>query len=200
MKAIKPVLFTIIILLFVLNISNKKAAAIEDNIQQSGLNPEDLASFHNYDRWEGIVKENVLWEGSPEAKTVGTANFRWILDQSLIVGNITQQHFSGGKNLLTWEAFYLAGWDPAAKQYRVLIVDKNSWGAALHATIEGDQFIMVSPAYEREGSVRVEKGTVRIISDKEIKWTKEISDNDGPWEVTEWFIAQRNTSFPTTEE
>jgi hypothetical protein len=167
--------------------------AAEARAQTLTAASQALVPFHDYDTWEGTVKAGVLWSGSPEVKTVGRARFRWMLDGALLVGDLEQEHYTEGKNLFTWTARYLVGWDASAQQYRVLLIDKNSWGAALVATIQGETFVMMAPPYRSDGNAVVARGIMRVVRDGGVVWSKEISVNGGPWTLTEEFRARRST-------
>ncbi len=108
----------------VVNVGDKSIAASLMPVQP-GPETEALRRFLVDCTWAGDVEAGGMGPGSPAMTAIGRATVEWISDGIWAVSDLEQQQFVGGKEVLTWKAHLIAGWDFSAREYRASVADSN---------------------------------------------------------------------------
>jgi hypothetical protein len=99
-----------------------------------------------------------------------------------IVGTYEQDQFlADGTFVLTWQLHWVAGWDPAAREYRATIADNYGHAGVMRGWIEGDRL-----TFETIGGAPARLRLTWDVSDPAgIVWRNEMSVGGGPWSLVE---------------
>jgi len=141
-----------------------------------------LARFHRNVTWTGTVKANA---STPEMTAEGRGTFTWNMGGLWVVGEFIQDQFYKGREVMSWSAHYLAGWDFARRAYVAFAADSNGRCVSFTGEIEGDRFTITSDGAQIGGApVRL-----RMIWDagnpEVMTWQNEMSIAGGPWTLVE---------------
>lgn len=149
---------------------------------EAGAEMEALARFHTDVAWTGVILEGGMGPGTPAMAAVGRGTHERIQDGRWIVGTYEQdQYLLDGTFVLKWQLHWVAGWDPAAGEYRATIADNYGRADVMRGWIDGDKL-----TFETIGDPPVR---LRLIWDvtnpAEMTWRNEMSVGDGPWCLVE---------------
>src|SRR5690242_9648288 len=90
----------------------------------AGPEMEALARFHPDITWTGTIEEGGMGPGTPAMTAAGWGRHERIQDGRWIVGTYQQdQRLADGTFVLCWQLHWVAGWDPASKEYRATVAD-----------------------------------------------------------------------------
>lgn len=141
-----------------------------------------LRRFHRDVTWTGVVKAA---GGLPEMTAKGSGTFRWTNDGLWVIGDFAQDQFHDGRQVGTWSAHYIAGWDVARAGYVAFATDSNGRSVAFSGVIAGDTFTITSDPLQI-GGAPVKLRMIWDISDPAVaRWTNEMSIAGGPWTLVE---------------
>ncbi|HZD43127.1 MAG TPA: DUF1579 family protein [Methanomicrobiales archaeon] len=143
-----------------------------------------LARFHGDATWTGTVKAGGMGAGSPEMEAKGRSTCEWIISGLWLSCLFTQDQFVEGKKVLTWQAHWVAGWDPLAREYRAVGVDSNGASFMFHGRIEGDTLVMESMG---DSPVKL-RFTWNAGDPNAVLWKNEMSMNGGPYQLIEEYV------------
>jgi hypothetical protein len=81
----------------------------------------------------------------------------------------------------SWQLYWVAGWDPANREYRATIADNYGHADVLRGWIDGDRM-----TFETIGDPPVRlRPTWDITGPASIRWRNEMSAGGGPWSLVE---------------
>ena len=143
-----------------------------------------LARFHVDCEWTGTIEEGGMGPGSPRMLATGGGRHELIQDGRWIVGDYWQdQHLPDGTFVLRWQLHWVAGWDPAASEYRATIADCYGHAEVLRGQIEGERL-----TFESLGDPLVRLRLVwELTGASDITWRNEMSVAGGPWSLIETY-------------
>jgi len=143
-----------------------------------------LARFHVDCVWTGTIEEGGMGAGSPRMLATGGGRHELIQDGRWIVGNYWQdQRLPDGTFVLRWQLHWVAGWDPAAGEYRATVADCYGHAEVMRGHIEGDRL-----TFESIGEPLVRLRLVWELADGgDITWRNEMSVAGGPWSLIETY-------------
>lgn len=141
-----------------------------------------LARFHIDVTWTGTISEGGMGPGTPAMTAVGRGTHERIQGGRWIAGSYEQdQYLVDGTFVLKWELHWVAGWDPAAGEYRAMVADCYGHAEIMRGTIEGDRLI-----FESIGDPPVRLRLVWDFSDPgHLTWRNELSAGGSPWFLVE---------------
>lgn len=179
----------------VVNVGDKSIAASLMPVQP-GPETEALRRFLVDCTWAGDVEAGGMGPGSPAMTAIGRATVEWISDGIWAVSDLEQQQFVGGKEVLTWKAHLIAGWDFSAREYRASVADSNGNLGLYVGQIEGDRLTLTSMSeYMIWGQPTRLRFTWDVHGPGLMKWRNETSVKGGPWTLVEEY-----TMTPTNRQ
>jgi hypothetical protein len=142
----------------------------------------ELARFLVDTNWTGTimqvgwVQEHQKWTAVVSVATRPFEDGRWI------VGTYEQDQFLTDRSfVLKWQLHWVAGWDPAASEYRATFADNYGRAGVMRGWIEGDDL-----TFETLGDEQVRVRLVWDITDPaDIVWRNEMSVGGSPWSLVE---------------
>jgi hypothetical protein len=141
-----------------------------------------LARFHPDISWTGTIQEGGMGPGTPAMTAVGWGKHELIQAGRWIVGTYEQdQYLADGTFVLKWQLHWVAGWDPAAGDYRATIADNYGHADVMRGWIEGDRLTFETMG-EPAARVRL---TWDISEPAGLVWRNEISVGGGSWSLVE---------------
>jgi hypothetical protein len=113
---------------------------------------------------------------------VGRGTHTWIQEGRWIVGEYEQDQFlPDGTFVLRWQLHWVAGWDPANREYRATIADCYGHADVMRGWIDGDRLI-----FETIGDPPVRLRLVWDVGDPAMmRWRNEMSAGGAPWFLVE---------------
>jgi hypothetical protein len=149
---------------------------------EPGREMDDLRRFFRDVRWEGAIREDGMGPGSPAMKGVGWGAVRMIQDGRWIAGDFEQdQYLDDGTFVLRWQLHWVCGWDPAAREYRAVMVDNYGHAMAYRGRIDGDRLVFQSMP-DADARLRF---TWDAGDPNAIVWKNEVGLPDGSWFLVE---------------
>lgn len=146
-----------------------------------------LRRFHRDTTWTGTIRAGAMGPGSPAMTARGSGTHRDIQDGRWIVGDYVQDQFlDDGTPVLTWQLHWVAGWDPAAGEYRATVADCYGHAEILRGRIDGDRLVFTSTG---EPAVRL-RLTWELVDEDTLLWRNEAAVNAGPWILIEEYRCQ----------
>lgn len=150
-----------------------------------GTEMDALARFHPDVTWTGTIEAGGMGPGTPAMTATGRGVHHRIQDGRWIVGDYAQDQFLlDGSFVLRWQLHWVAGWDPAAEEYRATVADCYGHAEMMRGHIEGDRLI-----FESLGDPPVR---IRLVWDRgdsaRITWRNELSVEGGPWMLVEEYV------------
>jgi hypothetical protein len=141
-----------------------------------------LARFHADVTWTGTIAEGGMGPGTPSMTARGRGTHTSIQDGRWIVGDYEQDQFlADGTFVLHWALHWVAGWDPAAGEYRATVADNYGHAQVLRGWIDGDRL-----TFESIGDAPVR---IRLVWDaskpEALRWTNEVSVEGADWVLVE---------------
>ncbi|HEX5811214.1 MAG TPA: DUF1579 family protein [Pseudonocardia sp.] len=153
-----------------------------------------LRRFHRDTTWTGTIRAGGMGQGSPAMTARGRGSHHDIQDGRWIVGDYVQdQELVDGTPVLTWQLHWVAGWDPAAGEYRATIADCYGHADVLHGHIDGDRMEFTSIGAP---PVRI-RLTWELVDDEVLRWRNEVGVGDGPWALVEEYVCRSRLSPET---
>ena len=154
-----------------------------------------LASFHTDVTWTGTIKAGGMGPGTPAMTAVGWGKHEPIQDGRWIVGTYQQDQFlPDGTFVLTWQLHWVAGWDPAAGEYRATMADNYGHADVMRGRIDSDQL-----TFETIGDQLIR---LRLVWDRsnpaELIWRNEMSVRGAPWSLVEEYRCRPTASASTS--
>ncbi|HET9985915.1 MAG TPA: DUF1579 family protein [Longimicrobiales bacterium] len=151
-----------------------------------GPEMEALARFHRDVTWSGRIVAGGMGPGTPEMTAIGRGTHQRIQDGRWIVGSYEQDQFlPDGTFVLTWQLHWVAGWDPAAREYRATVADCYGHAEVMRGRIEGDRL-----HFESTGEPPVRIRLLWDLSDPaHVVWRNELSVGGGPWSLVEEYVC-----------
>jgi hypothetical protein len=162
-----------------------------------------LARFHPDITWTGTIQEGGMGPGTPAMTATGWGKHELIQDGRWIVGTYEQdQCLADDTFVLTWQLHWVAGWDPAAREFRATIADNYGHADVMRGWIEGDRL-----TFETIGGAPARLRLTWDLSDPAgLVWRNEMSVSGGPWSLVEEYrcrpmdeparLAPRTSSWP----
>jgi hypothetical protein len=148
----------------------------------AGAEMKDLARFHRDVTWTGAIEPHGMGPGSPRMTAVGGGRHEVIQDGRWIVGDYHQDQFLiDGTFVLRWQLHWVAGWDPAAQEYRATVADIYGHAEVMRGWIEGDLLTFQSIG---DPPVRIRLSWHLTDADT-IIWLNEASIGGGPFTLVE---------------
>lgn len=153
----------------------------------SGPEMEALARFHVDVTWEGTISEGGMGPGTPAMTAVGRGTHEQIQGGRWIVDTYEQdQSLPDGTLVFKWELHWVAGWDPAAAEYRATVADCYGHAEVMRGTIEGDRL-----TFESIGDPPVKLRLVWDFTDPDhLTWRNEMSLGGAPSFLIEEYDLQ----------
>jgi Protein of unknown function (DUF1579) len=109
---------------------------------EPGSEMEALARFHADVTWTGTIEEGGMGPGTPAMTAEGRGTHERIQDGLWIVGTYEQDQFLfDGTFVLKWQLHWVAGWDPAAGEYRATIADNHGHADVMRGWIDGGRLM-----------------------------------------------------------
>lgn len=160
---------------------------------EPGPEMEAIARFHVDVTWAGRIEAGGMGPGTPAMTAVGRGTHERIQDGRWIVGTYEQdQLLPDGTFVMKWQLHWVAGWDPAAGEYRATIADCYGHADVMRGWIDGDRLTFETIG---EGPVRL-----RLVWDatdpSRMTWRNEMSVGGAPWSLVEEY---RCTPSPSPE-
>jgi hypothetical protein len=151
-----------------------------------GREMDELARFHRDVTWSGTIAEDGMGPGTPAMTATGSGTHEWIQDGRWIVGNYQQdQHLHDGTFVLRWQLHWVAGWDPAAGEYRATVADNYGHAEVMRGWIDGDRL-----TFETLGTPYVRIRLVWDVSDPDrVTWHNDCSVGGAPWSLVEEYVC-----------
>ncbi|MGH3465968.1 MAG: hypothetical protein ACRDP9_31240 [Kribbellaceae bacterium] len=150
----------------------------------AGTEMAALARFHRDMSWSGTIEAGGMGAGTPAMTARGSGTHSVIQDGLWIVGDYRQDQFlTDGTLVLGWRLHWVAGWDPAAGEYRALHADNYGRAGVMRGRIAGDRLTFESAVDE---PVRI-RLTWDLAAADRIVWRNEMSVNGGPWSLVEQY-------------
>jgi len=148
----------------------------------AGPEMEALARFHSDVTWTGVITADGMGPGTPEMTARGRGRHETIQDGRWIVGTYEQEQFLlDGSFVLRWQLHWVAGWDPAASEYRATMADNYGHADVMRGWIDGDRL-----TFETMGEPPVRFRLVWDASNpNDMIWRNEMSVGGGPWSLVE---------------
>ena len=112
----------------------------------------------------------------------GIGTHERIQDGRWIVGSYQQdQYLLDGTFVLRWQLHWVAGWDPASREYRATAADNNGHAEVMRGWIDGDRL-----TFETVGAPPVRIRIIWDVGDPDATiWRNECSIGGGPWVLVE---------------
>jgi len=152
-----------------------------------------LRRFHRDTTWTGTIQAGGMGPGTPAMTARGRGSHRLIQDGRWVVGDYVQeQELVDGTAVLTWQLHWVAGWDPAAGEYRATVADCYGHAEVLRGRIDGDRMEFTSVGAP---AVRI-RLTWELVDDEVLRWRNEVRVADGPWALVEEYVCRTR---PSTE-
>jgi hypothetical protein len=125
---------------------------------------------------------------------VGWGRHEPIQDGRWIVGTYQQdQYLPDGTFVLTWQLRWVAGWDPAAGEYRATMADNYGHADVMRGRIDRNRL-----TFETIGDQPIR---LRLVWDRsnpaEIIWNNEISVGSAPWFLVEEYRCRPTAGAST---
>lgn len=151
-----------------------------------GTEMEALARFHRDVTWRGRIAPGGMGPGTPEMTAIGRGTHRRIQDGRWIVGSYEQDQFLlDGAFVLTWQLHWVAGWDPAAGEYRATVADCYGHAEVMRGWIEADRL-----HFESIGKPPVRIRLLWDLSDPaRLTWRNEVAVGGGAWSLVEEYVC-----------
>ena len=148
----------------------------------AGREMEALARFHVDVSWVGAIEAGGMGPGTPAMTARGRGVHRRIQEGRWIVGDYEQDQFlTDGTFVLRWQLHWVAGWDPAAGEYRATVADNYGHADVMRGWIDGDRL-----TFETIGEPLARLRLVWDASDPNDRtWRNEMSVGGGPWTLVE---------------
>jgi hypothetical protein len=143
---------------------------------------QELARFHRDVTWTGEIEAGGMGPGTPAMIALGWGAHEAIQEGRWIVGTYEQEQFLvDGTPVLRWQLHWVAGWDPAAGEYRATVADNYGHTDVLGGRIEGDRLV-----FESLGEPPVRLRLTWDASDPlELRWWNEVSQDGQTWTLVE---------------
>jgi hypothetical protein len=151
-----------------------------------GPQMQALARFHRDVTWTGTIAAGGMGPGSPEMAATGRGQHEAIQGGRWIVGTYRQeQHLMDGTHVLTWQLHWVAGWDPAAAEYRATVADCYGHADVLRGHIDGDRLTFETIG---DGAVRL-RLVWELTGPDQLIWRNEMSVGGAPWQLVETYVC-----------
>lgn len=143
-----------------------------------------LTRFHWDCTWTGTVEPDMMGPGSPRIAATGQATFAWPGAGLWLCGEFLQDQFVGDRLVLTWQAHYLVGWDPLARDYVAFLADNFGHAGVMRGRIEGNRLTLSTP----DDNLTVFRVTWDLSDPEAPVWSNEVSVSGGPWQLVERYV------------
>jgi hypothetical protein len=151
---------------------------------QPGPEMQALTRFHIDVAWDGVIEAGGMGPGTPAMKAKGHGMHRAIQNGRWIVGTYEQDQFLlDGTFVLTWQLHWVAGWDPAAGEYRATMADNYGRADVMRGRIEGT---MLTFETMQDRPLKLRLTWDRSDPDQMI-WRNEMSIEGSPWALVEQY-------------
>lgn len=150
--------------------------------QLPGPQTEALKRFHRDMAWVGTVKATPV---TPEMTATGRGTFRWTDDGLWVMGSFAQEQFHAGRQVASWSAQYLAGYDYSRQTYVAFAADSNGRAVPFTGVVTGDLFIITSDGATVAGAPVRLRMTWDLSSSSQMKWRNEMSLGNEVWQLVE---------------
>ena len=152
-----------------------------------GPEMEALARFHRDMVWDGVIAAGGMGPGTPEMTGAGRGRHETIQDGCWIVGTYEQdQYLRDGTFVLTWRLHWVAGWDPAHREYRATLADNYGHADVMRGWIEGDRLTFETIG-EAPARLRL---TWDLTAPDRLVWRNELSIGGGPFALVEEYSCR----------
>jgi len=143
-----------------------------------------LARFFPDVTWTGAIAEGGMGPGTPPMNARGEGTHKIIQGGRWIAGTYWQnQYLLDGTPVLTWELYWVVGWDPARGAYRATLADCYGHADVMSGHIEGDLLTFVT---EPGAPVHL-RLTWDVSNPRDITWCNEASADGQTWMVIETY-------------
>ncbi len=141
-----------------------------------------LRRFHRDTTWIGAISEGGMGPGTPAMTATGSGTHTLIQDGRWVVGDYRQeQYLLDGTPVLSWQLHWVAGWDPALREYRATVADCYGHAEVMAGQIDGDRLVFESTG---DPAVRI-RLTWNLVDPATVVWRNETSIGGGPWTLVE---------------
>jgi deazaflavin-dependent oxidoreductase (nitroreductase family) len=141
-----------------------------------------LRRFHRDTTWTGTIAAGGMGPGTPAMTATGAGTHHRIQDGRWVVGDYRQeQYLLDGTHVLSWQLHWVAGWDPARREYRATLADCYGHAEVMTGHIDGDRLVFESTG---DPAVRI-RLTWELQGPDAIGWRNETSVDGGPWSLVE---------------
>lgn len=158
---------------------------VQDTVPQPvdvGAEMAALRRFHQDSTWRGTITAGAMGPGSPPMTATGSGTHRLIQDGRWVVGDYRQdQYLPDGTRAVSWQLHWVAGWDPARREYRAALADCYGHAEVMAGRIAGDRLVFESVG---DPGVRLRLTWLRH-EDGSLTWRNEARTGDGPWALVE---------------
>ena len=149
---------------------------------EPGPEMAELARFHQDVTWTGRIAAEAMGPGTPEMLATGRGVHTTIQGGRWIVGDYEQeQHLLDGTPVLVWQLHWVAGWDPAAGEYRATIADVYGHALVMRGNVDGERLVFESLGGEPV-ALRL---TWDFTQPDAPRWRNERRIGDGAWTLVE---------------
>lgn len=150
-----------------------------------GPEMEALQKFHFDCKWTGTVRAGGMGPNSPEMAVVGQGLFHPIMNGRWLVGDFEQDQMVNGEVVITWQAHYIAGWNPQEQVYKIALVDSNGVVGTMVGRIEGNRFIAETNS---EAPVKLQMVWELLVGGN-IVWTNRCAAGNDAWFLIEEYVC-----------
>lgn len=166
---------------------------IPDTVPEPVAPGEEMAAlrrFHRDTTWTGTIAAGGMGPGTPPMSATGSGTHHSIQDGRWVVGDYRQeQYLLDGTHVLSWRLHWVAGWDPARREYRATLADCYGHAGVMAGRIDGDRLVFESTD---DPAMRI-RLTWDLVDTDAIRWRNETSTGGGPWSLVEEY---RCTPWP----
>ncbi len=152
-----------------------------------GPEMEALGHFFFNANWTGEIRRDGMGPGTPHMTAVGTGRHTRLQGGRWIAGDYEQkQYLDDGTFVLTWELHWVAGWDPATRQYRATFADCYGHADVMSGHIEDKRLVFESAS---DSAIRI-RLTWDISDPWRAHWRNEICFDGVCWNLVEEYVLR----------
>jgi hypothetical protein len=156
-----------------------------------------LRRFHRDTTWIGAISEGGMGPGTPAMTATGSGTHTLIQDGRWVVGDYRQeQYLLDGTPVLSWQLHWVAGWDPALREYRATVADCYGHAEVLRGWIDGD--LLTFQTIDDHAPVRI-RLFWHLESPERIIWRNEVSVQGQPFELIERYVCTPTPAVQAAE-